>query len=53
VLNQCEAVINPAGVWHTADVDHQAAVLIVTAGLGTKNRLVEGPRRVSQMAGTV
>jgi quercetin dioxygenase-like cupin family protein len=38
VLNRGEAVINPAGVWHTADVDDQAAVLIVTAGRGTKNR---------------
>lgn len=38
VLNQGEAVINPPGVWHTADVDDEAAVLIITAGLGTENR---------------
>jgi quercetin dioxygenase-like cupin family protein len=38
VLKQGEAVVNPAGVWHTADIDDQAAVLIVTAGRGTKNR---------------
>ena len=38
VLNQGEAVINPPGVWHTADVDDEAAVLIITAGIGTKNR---------------
>ena len=38
VLNQGEAVINPPGVWHTADVAEEAAVLIITAGIGTKNR---------------
>jgi hypothetical protein len=38
VLNQGEAVINPPEVWHTADVDDEAAVLIITAGIGTKNR---------------
>ncbi|HXN60668.1 MAG TPA: cupin [Acidimicrobiales bacterium] len=38
VLNQGEAVINPPGVWHTADVDDEAAVLIITTGIGTKNR---------------
>jgi quercetin dioxygenase-like cupin family protein len=37
-LNQGEAVINPPGVWHTADVDAEAAVLIITSGIGTKNR---------------
>jgi quercetin dioxygenase-like cupin family protein len=37
-LNQGEAVINPPGVWHTADVDVEAAVLIITSGIGTKNR---------------
>ncbi len=38
VLNQSEAVINPPGVWHTANVDNAATVLIITAGIGTKNR---------------
>ena len=33
-----DAVINPPGVWHTADVDDRATVLFVTAGLGTENR---------------
>ena len=37
-LNPGEAVINPPGVWHTADVDAEAAVLIITSGIGTKNR---------------
>ena len=37
-LNQGEAMINPPGVWHTADVDAEAAVLIITSGIGTKNR---------------
>ena len=37
-LNEGEAVINPPGVWHTADVDTEAAVLIITSGIGTKNR---------------
>lgn len=30
--------INPAGVWHTADVDGQATALFITAGLGTEHR---------------
>jgi quercetin dioxygenase-like cupin family protein len=38
VLNQGEAVINPPGVWHTANVDGRAVVLIIAAGIGTKNR---------------
>jgi quercetin dioxygenase-like cupin family protein len=38
VLNPGEAVINPPGVWHTADVDGGATVLIITAGVGTQNR---------------
>ena len=38
MLNQGEAVINPPGVWHSADVDDEATVLIITAGIGTKNR---------------
>ena len=37
-LNEGEAVINHPGVWHTADVDAEAAVLIITSGIGTKNR---------------
>jgi quercetin dioxygenase-like cupin family protein len=38
VLHEGEAVVNPPGVWHTANVDGGAVVLIITAGIGTKNR---------------
>lgn len=33
-----EAVINPPGVWHTADVDDVATALFITAGAGTEVR---------------
>ncbi len=33
-----EAVINPPGVWHTADIEGRATALFVTAGIGTQNR---------------
>jgi hypothetical protein len=33
-----EAIINPSGVWHTADVTDSATVLFITAGAGTENR---------------
>jgi quercetin dioxygenase-like cupin family protein len=33
-----EAVINPPGVWHTADVAGTATALFITAGMGTENR---------------
>jgi len=33
-----EAIINPPGVWHTADVTGSATVLFVTAGVGTEHR---------------
>jgi quercetin dioxygenase-like cupin family protein len=33
-----EAVVNPPGVWHTADVDSPATALFVTAGTGTEMR---------------
>jgi quercetin dioxygenase-like cupin family protein len=32
-------VINPPGVWHTADVSEEATVLFITAGLGTEHRI--------------
>ena len=32
------AVVNPPGVWHTADVTGQATALFITAGLGTEIR---------------
>jgi quercetin dioxygenase-like cupin family protein len=33
-----DAVVNPPGVWHTADVDGPCTVLFVTAGMGTDHR---------------
>jgi quercetin dioxygenase-like cupin family protein len=33
-----EAIVNPPGVWHTADVDARATALFVTAGMGTEVR---------------
>lgn len=33
-----EAAINPAGVWHTADVEGSATALFITAGVGTEVR---------------
>jgi quercetin dioxygenase-like cupin family protein len=33
-----EAVINPPGVWHTADVDASATAVFITAGAGTEIR---------------
>ena len=30
--------INEPGIWHTADVDGEASVLFITAGLGTQHR---------------
>lgn len=38
VVEAGQAVINPAGVWHTADIDGSATAIFVTAGLGTENR---------------
>lgn len=38
VLGPGEAVINPAGVWHTADVEEEATALFITAGVGTEIR---------------
>jgi mannose-6-phosphate isomerase-like protein (cupin superfamily) len=37
-LRPYEAVVNPRGVWHTADVSGEATALFVTAGMGTENR---------------
>jgi quercetin dioxygenase-like cupin family protein len=33
-----EAIINPPGVWHTADVNGTATALFITAGMGTEGR---------------
>ena len=37
-INSGEAIINPPGVWHTADVIERTTVLFITAGMGTVNR---------------
>jgi mannose-6-phosphate isomerase-like protein (cupin superfamily) len=37
-LRAGDCAINPAGVWHTADVAGHATALFITAGLGTENR---------------
>ena len=33
-----EYAINPAGIWHTADVSGPAEALFVTSGIGTEHR---------------
>ena len=33
-----KCIINPAGVWHTANIPHAASALFITAGEGTHNR---------------
>lgn len=37
-LGPGDYAINPPGVWHTADVEGEAAALFITAGLGTEHR---------------
>lgn len=37
-LGPGEAVINPPGIWHTADVDAPCTALFITAGAGTEIR---------------
>lgn len=37
-LGPGEAIINPPGIWHTADTDGSATALFITAGLGTQHR---------------
>ena len=37
-LGAGEAIVNPPGVWHTADADEPVRMLFVTAGLGTEHR---------------
>lgn len=37
-LAKGQYAINPAGVWHTADVDGAATVMFITAGAGTEHR---------------
>ncbi len=40
-LDAGQAVVNPPGAWHTADVDGRATALFITAGLGTEVRARE------------
>ena len=37
-LRKGEAVVNPPGVWHTADCDGPCTALFITAGEGTEHR---------------
>ncbi len=37
-LGPGEAIVNPPGVWHTADVADTATALFITAGMNTENR---------------
>lgn len=37
-LTAGEYVINEPGIWHTADVEEQAAAVFITAGLDTQHR---------------
>ena len=37
-LDAGQAIINPPGVWHTADVAATASALFITAGAGTEIR---------------
>lgn len=37
-LKPGEYVINPRGVWHTADIPMETTGLFVTAAAGTQNR---------------
>ena len=34
-LEPHQAIVNPPGVWHTADVSGPVTALFITAGLGT------------------
>jgi quercetin dioxygenase-like cupin family protein len=37
-LGPGQYAINDPGTWHTADVEHEATALFITAGLGTQHR---------------
>jgi hypothetical protein len=37
-LTAGEAVINPPGAWHTADVEGPCTAIFITAGIGTQIR---------------
>jgi quercetin dioxygenase-like cupin family protein len=38
VLKAGEAVVNPPGAWHTADIEGSASAVFITSGAGTENR---------------
>ena len=38
MLSKGDYAINPPGVWHTADVQSEAEVLFITAGIGTEHK---------------
>lgn len=38
ILGPGEAIVNPPGIWHTADVGDKATALFITAGMGTETR---------------
>lgn len=38
VLSAGEAIVNPPGVWHTADIEGEATAFFITAGAGTEIR---------------
>jgi len=38
VLERGQAIVNPPGVWHTADVEGRASAFFITAGTGTEIR---------------
>jgi quercetin dioxygenase-like cupin family protein len=37
-LGPGQYAINEPGTWHTADVEHEATALFITAGMGTQHR---------------
>ncbi len=37
-LHPGQYVVNEPGIWHTADVENEATVLFITAGMGTEHR---------------
>jgi hypothetical protein len=37
-LSAFEYAVNPAGVWHTADVKDEATAMFITSGIGTQHR---------------
>lgn len=37
-LGPGEAMVNPPGVWHTADIDEPSRILTITPGVGTEHK---------------